>query len=433
MLTFVWRLCVFAVFSWAWLLPAARSQSSPAPLTLNDCIQLADSAPSGVRLARQQSEIANLGLKQTQAAFLPRADFGTAFTYNSPLKDNSPLQSFVALNGVREYLFVLNTTQELDLSGRLRADKQRARADLDAAHAGESIAKRDQKRAVAAAYYRLLLARHTMAALKDSIAEAESFQVRTKRLMDDGEASQADQAKALAEVNAFRQAMSAAELDASLANQDLASFWTNAVNDPLQIVDVFEPAPGASESNLAAPGTRPFANRPEFSLLDAQKRSFLSESRRIRAGLLPQANVTFQYGLDSNAVSAHDHGYAFFLSLDVPLFDWMRTLNASREFRVRSDQTDTQKAMAERAFSREYQAALDRIRNALDQISLTAQQVKLTEDDLRLSRIRFEGGEGVALDVVAAQTQLAQARISYFTAISNYWNGQADLEVASGK
>ncbi|MBI1749666.1 MAG: TolC family protein [Acidobacteria bacterium] len=427
------RLWILAALWGFWLSPPSPAQSPPQALTLEDCIRLAESAPSPVRLAKQQSEIANLGLKQTQAAFLPKAQFGSGFTYNSPLKGSSPTQSFVALNGVREYLFLLGTTQELDLSGRLRADKERARAEFDVAQAGETITKRDLKRSVTAAYYRLLLARHVARALRDSAAEAESFEKRTQLLLESGEASQADLAKASAAAAALRHALSEAELDARLANQELASFWTTAVNDPLCVADVFETAPGAGEAGATAGGARPFASRPEFGLLAARKRSFVAESRRIRAELLPQANVNFQYGLDSNFVRGRDHGYAVFVSLNVPVFDWFRTLNASREFRVRAEQTETQRAMAERAFSREYEAAQARVENALEQISRAARHVKLAEQDLHLSRIRFEGGEGPALDAVAAQNQLAQARVNYFTAIAGYWNARTDREVAAGR
>ena len=49
------------------------------------------------------------------------------------------------------------------------------------------------------------------------------------------------------------------------------------------------------------------------------------------------------------------------------------------------------------------------------------------------SRVRYEGGEGLALDVVAAQNQLAQARTNYYTTLVNYLNARADLEVAAGK
>ncbi len=59
--------------------------------------------------------------------------------------------------------------------------------------------------------------------------------------------------------------------------------------------------------------------------------------------------------------------------------------------------------------------------------------MKLSEDNLRLSRVRYEGGEGTALDVVTAQGQLAQARANYFTAKANYLAARVDLEVASGR
>jgi outer membrane protein TolC len=427
------RLWVLVVILGFFLSLPVHSQSTPPQLTLDDCVSLALSAPSSVVLARQQSDIANFGLKEAKAAFLPQAQFNSGFVYNSPLAGNSAIQSFLPLNGVREYAFMLGTSEELDLSGRLRANKQRASADLDAARVGENLSQRDLKRAVSASYYRLLLVRHIALALADSVAEAESFEQRTRLLLDNGEASEADLAKASAEVSALRQALSSADLDARLANQQLASFWTTAVNDRLPVVDVFDAAVGPAQPDNTASSTRPYANRPEFNLLDAQKRSFLAESRRIRATLLPQANVAFEYGLDSSIVRARDRGYALFVNLNVPIFDWMRTLNASREFRARADQITTQQSVAERAFSREYEDAQERLKNALEQITLAVTQIQLTGEDLRLSRIRFEGGEGPALDVVAAQSQLTQARVSHFTAISNYWNALADLEVAAGR
>ena len=67
------------------------------------------------------------------------------------------------------------------------------------------------------------------------------------------------------------------------------------------------------------------------------------------------------------------------------------------------------------------------------QIALAEKQLRLSLDNLRLSRVRYEGGEGSALDVVAGQNQLAQAQSNSFTAKANYLNARADLEVTSGK
>ena len=89
--------------------------------------------------------------------------------------------------------------------------------------------------------------------------------------------------------------------------------------------------------------------------------------------------------------------------------------------------------MATRSFSKEYQDALSRLKSLVQQVSLTEKQVKLPEENLRLSRVRYEGGEGAALEVVAAQNQLALARTNYYTALAGFWNAKADLEVATGQ
>jgi outer membrane protein TolC len=415
----------------------ALAQAPARLLTLNDCIRLAQSAPSISTVARLEGQIARFGWEQARASFLPRTRFENGVTYNSPQPGNSASQSFVALNGVREYASLVTTSQELDTSGRLRAELARARAARDLANAGLVLSERDLKRVVTAAYYRLLLARHLAQALRESLAEAENFEKRTRLLLESGEAARADVAKASAQVAFLRQSLETAELEATIANHGLAAFWTAQVSEPLPIVDVFEqplPAPEPEPAPGGLPSARaPFLKRPEFDVLEAQRQGLLADSRRARAGLLPQASLTFQYGLDSLAVRIRNRGYAAFLNLDVPVFDWLKTLNLSRQLRVRAQQVETNRAIAERAFSRDYQDAQARVRQFLAQISITAEQIKLVEEDLRLSRVRYEGGEGLALDVVTAQSRLAQARANYFNSIANYLNAKADLEVASGR
>ena len=60
---------------------AGQAASSP-PLTLDECIRLAEGAQSNVSIARQQAEIARYGLTQARAGFLPQVHFGGGFTYN---------------------------------------------------------------------------------------------------------------------------------------------------------------------------------------------------------------------------------------------------------------------------------------------------------------------------------------------------------------
>jgi outer membrane protein TolC len=423
------------MFSSGGLVPCAAAAQASQPLTLEECIRRAQAAQSSVSLAEQETEVARSGLNRARAAFLPQFFWNNTFTYNSPLASNRSEFSFVALNGVREYVSLLTAVQEIDTSGKLRAESQRARADRDAASANLKIARRDLRREVSAGFFRLLLSRHLVKVARDALTEAQGFEKRTRLMADKGEAALADVYKASAQVAFLDQTLKAAELEAQVANHELASFWTSAVDESLEVVDLLErtlPAPEPAAGGLRSGGPL-FLQRPEFNLLDAQRQGFLADSLRARAEMLPQANFAFQYGIDSLQLHIRDRGYAAFVNLNVPIFDWLRARNLSREFRLRVKQVESSREIVTRRFSREYEDALARVKSLYQQISITQQQVKMSEEGLRLSHLRYEGGEGLALDVVAAQSQLAQARSNYYTALAAYLNARADLEVAAGQ
>jgi len=427
------RHCVQVIIALALWAAAAPAQPGSQPLTLEDCVRRAQSAQSNVTIARQQAEIARYERIQANANFLPQASISNLFIYNSPtlVPGNPNPFSFVSLNGVHEYSTIGNVGLELDTSGRLRAQLARAKADQDAAAAGILLSERDLRRAVAASFYRVALARRLIQVARDNLTEAQSFEQRNRLLVENQEVAQADLVKASAQVAFFEQAVNAAELEAKLANHELASFWTQDVDTTISITETLEepmPVPKAS----TAPAS-PFLRRPEFRLFDAQRRGLLADARRARADLFPQLSLVQQYGFDATRYSFAERGYATFVHLNVPVFDWFRARSASRQFTLQAEQVDTNRQIAERIFSKEYRDALSRVDLVYSQIGIAERQVKLSEDNLRLSRVRYEGGEGTALDVVAAQSQLAQARANYFSAKANYLNARVDLEVAEGR
>jgi OMF family outer membrane factor len=405
---------------------------TPQILTLEDCIRLALAAPSSVTVSRQEAEIARAGVNAARAGFLPQSQIVGGFIYNSPSRSAADPFSFITLNGVREYLSQFEASQEFDTSGRLRAAMARARADRDASSAGLAVTTRDLRRAVTAAYYQLLLARRLATVNQDSLGEARDFEKRTRLLSQNGEAAEADVVKAAAQVAFLDQSQRAAELDAALASHALSSFWTENTAEPLEVEEALEkPVPPPEQPPAAVSGA--FLKRPEFLLFDAERRGFLADAREARAQLLPQLSMIFQYGIDAPRVSIRERGYAAFVNLNIPVFDWFRARNEERQSQLRAGQVETNRAVAARTFSKEYQDALARVRMIYEQIALTASQVDLSESNLKMSRVRYEGGEGPALDVVAAVTQLTQARSNHFAAIAAYLNAKADLEVASGK
>jgi outer membrane protein TolC len=262
---------------------------------------------------------------------------------------------------------------------------------------------------------------------EEILAEAQRFAERTELLFKQGESARADIVKATSQVEIVRQASKAAALDATLANQELASYWTDDVRTPLAVVDVLDEAPPVTAAGGSA------GARPELALLQAQRRGLQAEARGAYAGRYPQGNIALQYGLDANRVSVQDLGYAVILGVTVPILDWSSAASVARQFTMQAEQVQVEIDVARRTYAREYEGALARVQSLYDQIAIARDQVKLSEDNLKLSKLRYEGGEGTALEVVSAQTQLAQSRANLYQTIAAHRQARVDLEAAGGR
>ena len=137
---------------------------TPAPLTLDECVRLALAAPSQVSLAKLDVEIAQKGVTAARSNFLPTFGISNGFIYNTPY-GSSPsyhrLERDARIPDTRGR--IAGTRLERTTAGRVR----QGQADQRISQAQLQIMQRDLKRAVTAAYYRLLLARHLVTANED--------------------------------------------------------------------------------------------------------------------------------------------------------------------------------------------------------------------------------------------------------------------------
>jgi outer membrane protein TolC len=117
----------------------------------------------------------------------------------------------------------------------------------------------------------------------------------------------------------------------------------------------------------------------------------------------------------------------------IPIFDWAASANAGRALSLQAEQLRVEGELARRSHARAYGSALERVTALHELIGIAQTQVGLSEQNLKLARVRYEGGEGSALDVVSAQEQLAQARASYYQAVAGHLQARADLAIAGGR
>jgi outer membrane protein TolC len=421
-----------------WLCPSLSAEDSA--LSLEDCIELAMAAPSTATAAERGVDAAEEGRRVAKADLLPGVGARSGYNYTSPVTNGPNPFSFVANNGVREYLALAESSWELDLSGRLRAGLALARANRDLAAADARIARRDLRRAVAVAYYDLLFARRAEGLEEAALEQARQFERLTRTRQSQGESSMADVYKAVTQTASFEQRLSQARLDAQLANQVLASFWTADADIPVRLQDRLD-NPTAPPDAVAARGAggEPGAvssivsTRPELGRLDALSEQQRAARSAARAQLRPQAAAVVQYGLDANQVSIDQRGYAAYVNLSVPVFDWFRSRGLSRQASYREEQIRLQREESERAFARDYLRAKASTRSWFERMPIAQRAADAAQQNLRLTRLLYESGEGLMLDVVTAQSQATDAGRAYYAAVAQYERSLIELEVASGR
>ncbi len=417
---------------WLALLAAgmAAGQAPDQPLTLADCWKLAEAGFSAVERARHDERSASEQVRQARAGFLPQLAYLNAYTYNTPRLDDRSQSSYVALNGVREYFSQPTVTGEIDLSGRLRAALQRGRAEVTLAQARTSITQRDLRLAVREAYYGALEARHNVDAARRTAAEAEAFARRTRLMADQGEAARADVVKAEAQLAAKRRDLYAAETAARNAALALKSFWTDDLAAPPVLADVFFDLPAPDYSGWEAAWVR---RRAEFTLFDAAETAARADARAARSERRPSLNLVYAYGLDANQVRIRERGQAVFAALRVPLFDWGRSRSRERQAEFAQRQIDIDRHVAQRAFTLAFYTERNNADLAARQVAESRREVELTRESLRLARLRYDGGETTALEVVDAQNAAAAAEVAYHHTVLQYHLSRARLEVATGQ
>jgi outer membrane protein len=417
--------------------PPAPIPATNAQLTLEECIRRATEAPSEVVAARQNLEATRYGVKGAVSAFLPKTVVNNGFTLNSAFNVAPiPGTPFIGLNGTHEYQTLINSSVEIDTSGRLRAELAKARSERDAAQVDLRLQTRDLRQQVTLAYLQVLLARHLRDSAHESLEEAQRFEQLSEKLYNGGEVAQADVVKGQAQAAFSEQQLQQSELDARLASQQLASFWTTDVDEPLDLVDLLKAEPNAPPGDRMTQTTvspQIYLKRPELLRLDAEHRGALADYRIARSYLFPTFTAAYEYGIDAPIYSWSYRGQAVFLALNVPIFDFFHTRDSYRQLQIRAQIVETNRSIAERQYSRQYQSALARVESTLAQVKSSREQVRLSEKNLNLAKIRYQGGEGAALEVVTAVQQVAQAKVNYFTAYANYFSADTDLKVAEGQ
>ena len=430
-------LVLIVIFSLA--LPAFGQPAQPtpalnAPLTINfqEALDRARKYGLEIQTANIAALLAREDRVQAKAAMLPGVQYFNQFIYTEP--NGTPSGVFVANDGPHVY----NSQGQVheDLSWARRAEYRRTLAAEVVAKAKADLAARGIVATLVQDYYAVVIAQRRLANAQRSLGDAQRFLDITQKQERGGEAAHADVVKAQVQTQQRERDVLDAQLAIDKSRLTLAVIIFPDFRQDFTVVDDLDqvgPLATFSEVQDLA-----MAKSPELRAAQASLQQGRAEVSVARTGYLPVLSLDYFYGIDANQVAIYnrDHqrnlGSSAQATLTIPVWSWGATQSKVRQAELKQKQAQIELTFAQRqlianlnSFYREAQLAqtqLDSLRKSMD----------LSAESLRLTILRYQAGEANALEVVDAQTTLAQARNAYDDGLSRYRVALAAIQTLTG-
>jgi outer membrane protein TolC len=444
-------------FAWCCplLLAGLSPAQTPAPGAAPPAIKLED-ALTRARQYAGQIQSANLAVlqahedtAQARAARLPSLSALNQFLYTEG--NGTPSGVYVANDGVHVYNEQAVLHQEL-LAVARNAEVRRASAAEALARAKVEVAARGLNATVVQDYYAIVSAERPLANAQLSVREAERFLAITQDLEKGGESAHSDVIKAQIDLEQRRRDLREAEAAIEKAKISLGVLIFPNFSASFEVVDDLNPAAALPE--LAGARSQAAATNPDLKSAEASLLQSGYDIGVARYGYLPSLGVDFFYGIDANQFAARtgyptpssgrstlpdtevdgrkNLGYAAAVTLNVPLWNWGSTHSKVKQAEEKRDQARLDLALTRRTLDSAVAAMYAEARAAQSQLDSLRSSVDLAAESLRLTVLRYQAGEAVALEVVDAQTTATAARNANDDGLARYQVALDNLKILTG-
>jgi outer membrane protein TolC len=411
---------------------------APLRLTLQDALALARKNEPTYNFVVTAAGVAGETRAQTRDALLPNVNFATSVIYTQSNGVNGVVR-YIANNAVHEYIAQGNVHQILDLASWETYRSVAAQAAV--AKAKAEVAARGLVVTVVQNYFAAAAAEKKLESAARTADAGEKFLQLTLALEKGGEVAHSDVIKADLQAQDRRRQLQEAKLGLLNARLDLAVLLFPDFNGNFEIGDDLH-------GNVALPPQPEFEaqaaqGNPDIRAALAATQAAAHEVNAARAGYLPSISLDYFYGIDAphyavnsiinpGNIKASNVGSSAIASLNLPIWNWGATQSRVRSAELQRDQAKRELSFAQRKLLAEMRSLYSEAETALNELAGLQRSAELSEESLRLTTMRYQGGEATVLEVVDAQTTFAQASAAYQDGAVRYRVALANLQTLTG-
>ena len=424
------------------VLTAAQAQAQSAPAVLTDSLNLDGTVRSvleanpAITTLEEELNAASSRVTQSRGGFLPQVTGTASYTRIDPvvklqLSPDAPVFQLAPNNNYDTHITIqygLLDFGKKDATYNLAESRRQTAADQI------NVTRRDLAYAAVQAYYNVLFVRESIKVQDEQIASLRQHQREMEKRVEGGVSTRFD--VTTTQVRITQAENTKIDLQNQLRNQQvqLARLLHKPEYTEVPVRGAFAYAPQAVDVSAAL--ARATAARPELQLArDAESTANLN-LKLIEKSNMPLLGVGAQLGGKNGYLPNLDRFRANsvgVVQLQVPIYDGGRNKNQRvealagiRGAQARIQDTQYQIESDVRQAANNMQAAAARYDNSVVQISQATEA-------LTRAKARYRYDVGTNLDVLDAETSLAQARLARLQAIYNYTLGQYQLKRATGE
>lgn len=419
----------------------AEASSAVETITLHAAIERAEASEPMYASAVADSRVAALDKSIARAGLLPTAVAHNQFLFTQANGSqdrigqvaNTSAPIFIANNAVHEYLSEASVTETLGLAQwnaltLANAYAARARAELE-------IARRGLVATVVQLYYAVAAAQQKLAAATEALDEAQHFLTMTEEREQGREAAHADVVRAQLQQQQRSRDVVDVKLLAAKASLDLGVLLYPDPRTPFR-TEASAPSVLPDRSTVEADAAK---NNAELKSALASLRVSEAEITAARALLLPDLALNYTYGIDAPQFSnmgpngSRNLGYSASATVDFPLWDWLATQHKVKQSQIRRDVVKIALSATQRRLIANLAEFYDEAAAARDQLASLELSATTARESLRLTKMRYTGGEGSVLEVVDAQNALLTSESAQADGTVRYEMALANLQTLTGR
>jgi len=421
----------------------AWAQEAQKPLTLEESVKIAIERSLNLHSATVGVVGSEFRRKGAITNFLPLWTGQYGYTlYNTPFTVGTA--SVPASGGgttttilTSRDIYNFNTTlnQPLFTGGFNLANYRAAKLGVDLSKENVETVKQDLVLQVRVGYFNILKAEKFLDVAKQTVKQFEAQLEVTKAFFEVGIVPKNDVLQAEVRLANARQALVRAENDLAAAKSLFNILLRREINTPLEVVDIlaYKPFPMGFEASLEEALRQRAEVKTAQLIIDQAKENV----KIAKSGYFPTVSLLGNYNrLSEDPMLNGDmknERWTVQALATFTLWNWGNTAFKVGENKVKVTQAEDSKIQLIESITLEVKNDYLNLLVAGKNIKVAETAIEQAEENLRMNEERYKYQVATQTDVLDAVVLLAQTRVNYYGALSDFNVAKAQLERSMGR